>query len=170
MKAKLKSMQPRAVLYARAMGPYAKSAPEAWRQLTDWLVERDLRQKVVTGYGWFRDYPATISPFLQRYDACIELVPGLGSDFRAGIGRQTLPGGLYLMHQRPIESISGRVGSGLSPDFMLAHRDIALDPERSVMEEVALTDTDDLWTTAGHVLVPVASALSATMTQPRHVA
>lgn len=157
MKVNITHLPPRAVLYARATGPYAKGAETAWRQLMDWLTERDRQHDVVAGYGWFRDDPATINPFLQRYDACIELLAGISSDFRAGIGRQTLPGGYYVIHMPMPDQATDPRQAGRGMSGMLAERKIAVDTERSMLERVTLDAKSGVWTASPHVLVPVTS-------------
>jgi AraC family transcriptional regulator len=89
---------PKAVLYARAHGPYAASSFAAWNLMLDWLDQRRARARVPRGIGVIRDDPAKTGQFLRRYDACVEIIPGLESDLHAGIGRQTLPGGTYAVH------------------------------------------------------------------------
>lgn len=91
-------IRPLTVLYARGMGPYQTSAPEAWRRLNHWLEQHNARRAAKVGYGVFRDNPAVTDPDLIRYDACVGLIGELDADPEAGIGRQTLPGGAYAVH------------------------------------------------------------------------
>jgi len=170
VKVNITHLPPRAVLYARATGPYAKGAEAAWRQLLDWLTERDRQHDVVAGYGWFRDDPAKTNPFLQRYDACIELLAGISSDFRAGIGRQTLPGGHYLVHVPALNQKSDPRQSGASAYGMLADVNIAVDTERSMLERVTLDAKSGVWTPSPQVLVPVTSPNPLSMDTGRRVA
>jgi AraC family transcriptional regulator len=87
-----------AVLYARATGPYASSSKEAWGMMLQWLDDRDLRGRVARGFGLLRDDPSRTGQFLRRYDACVEVLPGMESDLSSGIGRQTLGGGAYAVY------------------------------------------------------------------------
>jgi AraC family transcriptional regulator len=91
-------IRPMSVLYARSMGPYQLSAPQAWRAMNAWLQGHPARHRVKQGYGYFRDNPTLTAPELLRYDACVPLAPGLEPDPEAGISRQTLPGGAYAVH------------------------------------------------------------------------
>ena len=86
------------VLYARAIGPYQASAPEAWSRMNAWLDSRHSRSRAKQGYGYFRDNPRTTAPDLLRFDACVPMTFGLEPDTEAGIGRQTLPGGAFAVY------------------------------------------------------------------------
>src|SRR5262245_55381390 len=86
------------VVYARSMGPYQHSAPQAWRTMSAWLQCHAARQRVKQAYGYFRDNPKLTAPELLRYDACVPVTTGLDADPDAGISRQTLPGGAYAVH------------------------------------------------------------------------
>jgi DNA gyrase inhibitor GyrI len=91
-------IRPMTVVYARAMGSYATSAPEAWGRMNAWLERRQSRSRVKQGYGYFRDNPRLTAPELLRYDACVPLTFGLDPEPDSGIGRQTLPGGAFAVH------------------------------------------------------------------------
>jgi DNA gyrase inhibitor GyrI len=91
-------IRPISVVYARGLGPYQQSAPEAWRTLNAWLEHHPARHRVKQGYGYFRDNPKTTAPELLRYDACVPVAAGLDADPDAGICRQTLPGGAFAVH------------------------------------------------------------------------
>jgi AraC family transcriptional regulator len=86
------------VFYARSMGPYHVSAPEAWRSMIGRLERNRSRQRVKQGYGYFRDNPRITPVELLRYDACVSVLPGLDAEPEAGIGRQTLSGGAFAVH------------------------------------------------------------------------
>jgi DNA gyrase inhibitor GyrI len=91
-------IRPMTVLYARAIGPYQASAPEAWSRMNAWLDSRHSRSRAKQGYGYFRDNPRTTAPDLLRFDACVPMTFGLEPDTEAGIGRQTLPGGAFAVY------------------------------------------------------------------------
>jgi AraC family transcriptional regulator len=91
-------VRPSTVVYARAFGPYAASAAEAWRTMDAWLATRQLRSRVKQFYGYFRDNPRLTAPELLRYDACVPATFGIVADPEAGIGSQALPGGAYAVH------------------------------------------------------------------------
>jgi AraC family transcriptional regulator len=91
-------IHPVTVVYARATGHYAASAETAWQKLNAWLADRKARRQVKRGLGLFHDNPQVTAPELLRYDACVELMAGLGPDPAAGIGCQTLGGGTHAVH------------------------------------------------------------------------
>ena len=95
MRVTYRYVRPRPALYVRAYGPYAQSAAEAWAAMNGWLDECQARAKCRSGYGIYRDDPATTPAELRRYDACIPLIPELDHDAPEQIGRQVLPGGAY---------------------------------------------------------------------------
>jgi AraC family transcriptional regulator len=117
-------IRPMTVVYARSMGPYQASCPEAWSRMSRWLDCRNARSRVKQGYGYFRDNPKTTAPELLRYDACVPLTFGLEPEPEVGIGRQTLPGGAYAVHTH--------VGSyaAIGELFSCLHRDIV--PKRGL--------------------------------------
>lgn len=98
MRVTYRYIRPATVVYVRTVGPYAASAREAWDVMGRWLDDRKVRRQVRRGFGFFRDNPVTTEAHLLRYDACVEVIPGLDADAEAGIGRQVLPGGAYGVH------------------------------------------------------------------------
>jgi len=91
-------IRPITVVYARGIGPYDLSAPEAWRSMNTWLEGHPARQRVKQGFGYFRDNPRSTAPELLRYDACVPVTLGLDADPVAGISRQMLPGGAFAVY------------------------------------------------------------------------
>lgn len=96
MRVAYRQLPPVTVLYARSMGAYQDASREAWRVMSGWLDQRQVRGRVKQAYGYFRDDPRRTAPELLRYDACVPLTFGIEPE--AGIGRQTLPGGAYAVH------------------------------------------------------------------------
>lgn len=148
--------RPAAVAYARATGPYEASSKAAWGQMLEWLDVLGLRDKVVRGIGFIRDNPSTTGAFLRRYDACVELIPGLDADLSAGIGRQMIAGGTYAIHTHV--GAHGRIPEAFSQlhRTWLPMHGFAVDYERPFME-IYLTDPATT-TAAGHrteLCVPV---------------
>ncbi len=92
-------MRPMRVLYARAYGPYAQSSHAAWQRMLAWLDSRRARSLLERGIGAIQDDPRAVGPYQRRYDACVEIKPGINVDARAFIGRQVLAGGAYAMHR-----------------------------------------------------------------------
>ncbi|KAB2919988.1 MAG: GyrI-like domain-containing protein [Hyphomicrobiaceae bacterium] len=130
MRVNYRYIRPLTVLYARSMGPYVTSAPEAWQRLNRWLEQHNARRAAKMGYGIFRDNPTVTEPDLIRYDACVGLIGDLDADPEAGIGRQTLPGGAYAVHVHvgSYDEI-GRIFSSLHRD-LVPRRGLSVDYER----------------------------------------
>lgn len=90
-------MKPTAVLFARATGPYETSVQVAWGRMLSWLDEQRVRKRTPRGFGIINDNPRASDPDVRRYDACVELQPGLTTDPSSGIGRKMTPGGAYAV-------------------------------------------------------------------------
>ena len=86
------------MVFIRAVGPYDQSAKAAWQQMRAWIDLHKIPQPIARGIGFIRDNPQKTGPFLRRYDACIDIVPGIDIDYHAGVGRQTLPGGTFAVY------------------------------------------------------------------------
>lgn len=63
-----------------------------------WIELHNIPKPIARGIGFIRDNPHKTGPFLRRYDACIDIVPGIDIDYHAGVGRQTLPGGTFAVY------------------------------------------------------------------------
>jgi AraC family transcriptional regulator len=125
--------RPLSVLYARTMGPYETSTPEAWARIAGFLEQNKARRLVKRGYGFMRDNPKTTQADLLRYDACIGLVGDLDADAAAGIGRQILPGGAYAVHTHVgAYDRMGEIFSKLHTS-LVQKRGLSLDHDRSFM-------------------------------------
>ena len=57
-------VRPLSVLYARALGPYDQSTPQAWATMAAWLDQHNARRLVKRAYGFIRDNPRTTPPEL----------------------------------------------------------------------------------------------------------
>jgi AraC family transcriptional regulator len=91
-------LRPSSVVYIRATGPYDQSGKAAWQQMRAWIELHNIPKPIARGIGFIRDNPQKTGPFLRRYDACIDIVPGIDIDYHAGVGRQTLPGGTFAVY------------------------------------------------------------------------
>jgi AraC family transcriptional regulator len=91
-------MRPSSVLYIRATGPYDQSAKVAWDRMRVWIAAQSTIKPVTRGIGFIRDNPDRTGPYLRRYDACVDVAPGLDIDYHAGVARQTLPGGTFVVY------------------------------------------------------------------------
>jgi AraC family transcriptional regulator len=109
---------PATMLYVRALGPYAESSREAWRQLEGWLDHHHARKGLRFGFGILHDNPKTTAPELIRYDACIPLAPLADLPPVEGIARRTLPAGTWAVHTHV--GAYGEVGDVMST----LHRDL----------------------------------------------
>jgi AraC family transcriptional regulator len=116
--------QPVTVLYARGVGPYARSAPQAWRALGSWLDAHQARRRVKQAFGLLRDDPNATAPELLRYDACVPVMLDADFPLAQGIARQTLPGGAYAVHTH--------VGSYDEVGGLLSHLHSRIVPERAL--------------------------------------
>ena len=148
------SLSPRMVAYARATGPYANSARDAWQLLIAWLEERGLKDRIRHGWGWLRDDPLAVSPFLLRYDACVSLTPGIGSDLRSGIGRQLLPGGTFVPRDRDRHLATTGEWIEACSAAAMGRQYLSYDRSGAMLEEVQLTP-DGVGHSASRLLVPV---------------
>ncbi|MBN9261904.1 MAG: GyrI-like domain-containing protein [Hyphomicrobium sp.] len=88
-------LRPTPVLHYRAIGPYERSVKEAWGAILGWLDARDLRKFGPRAFGVIHDHARSTDPMALRYDACVELVPGLSAAPECGIVRKVTPGGAY---------------------------------------------------------------------------
>jgi AraC family transcriptional regulator len=103
-------LRPTPVLQYRALGPYDRSVKEAWATLLRWLEVRDLRKLGPRAYGVIHDCSRSTEPTELRYDACVELVPGLSADPEFGIVRKVTPGGAYA--QGYLKGCYGQISDG----------------------------------------------------------
>lgn len=98
MRVTYRYIRPVTVLYARGNGCYEAAARLAWEKLGGWLVAHNARRHIRRGFGIFRDNPQVTATDLLRYDACVEMTPGLDMAGNAGIARQVLGGGTHAIH------------------------------------------------------------------------
>lgn len=119
MKIEIQELPIRRVAYARALGPYARSAEQAWPVTCRWAGPRGHLKSGAQMIGISHDDPSITPPEKLRYDAC---VTG-GDDVQAerDIGVQTLPAGKYAVahFEGPGEQISqayGKIFGEFLPD------------------------------------------------------
>jgi len=103
-------LRPTPVLHYRAMGPYDQSVKEAWGTLLGWLDAHDLRKLGPRAFGVIHDCSRSTDAAALRYDACVELVPGLRAEPDLGIVRRVTPGGAYA--QGFLEGCYGQISEG----------------------------------------------------------
>lgn len=149
-------MKPTAVLYTRAIGPYERSVSTAWNHMLGWLDTQRVRRRTPRGFGIINDDPRSSSADDRRYDACVELQPGLTTDPSAGIGRAMTPGGAFAVARiRGPHSAIRDAFKHLRNAWVPAHG-LKIDPDRPHLEiylnDPAITDPTDLLT---EVCVPV---------------
>lgn len=88
-------LRPTRLIYVRVRGCYADIIPEAWDRLFRLLDANGLYASLGRGYGLARDNPLEIDPQNCRYDACVEIHPGLEERSLRAFGSTTLPAGAY---------------------------------------------------------------------------
>jgi len=127
-------LRPCAVLQYRAIGPYDRSVKEAWETLLGWLDMRDLRKYNARAFGIIHDCSRMTDAEALRYDACVELVPGLSPDPEFGITRKMTPGGAYALGQiRGCHSQIGAAFRYMSSQWAEAEK-LRVDSTRPLME------------------------------------
>ena len=132
MEVRLEILPPVAVIAHRSIGPYDRSAPAAWDELSDWVRAKGLWERVRGAYGYGLDDPSATPPEQIRYDACVALEGAVEpeADFEA----KDLPGGRYAVWTmvgpyRGMPAAFGRlVGEWLPSSGQ------ALDPTRPFLE------------------------------------
>jgi AraC family transcriptional regulator len=81
------------VAYLRYTGPFGEPLGKFWRNtVAPWLADHGLVD--CPRYGITLDHPGTTPPEQCRYDACVELPPGLSLP---DAGETTIPGGPYAI-------------------------------------------------------------------------
>jgi AraC family transcriptional regulator len=93
-------LRPSRVIYARAFGAYAASAPQAWDHLVSWLDKAGVPATLGRSFGLARDNPVSTSADKCRYDACVDLDPFFEERALRELGVLTLPGGSYLRQRK----------------------------------------------------------------------
>lgn len=134
MEMSLVYLRPKPVLFVRASGSYRRSSKRAWTILLAWLEGQDPRWRSASGYGIVNDDPHRVSAPSRRYDACIDMLPGLEIDPAIGIGRRMTPGGPYAIVrcQGPYD----RLGAAFSQlhRACTADRALRVEPGRALVE------------------------------------
>lgn len=127
-------LRPTPVLHCRAVGPYDRSVKEAWGTLLGWLDARDLRRLGPRAFGVIHDNARSTAPSARRYDACVELVPGLRAEPEFGIVRKLTPGGAYA--QGYLKGCYGQISEGfryMCSQWAAAEK-LRIDTSRPLME------------------------------------
>ena len=91
MEVKVEQMKAVRALYVRRMGPYARSAGEAWDALCRWAGPRGLLGPQTMMFGVSYDDPETSPAAQLRYDACISVGPQVQPEGEVCL--MTLPAG-----------------------------------------------------------------------------
>ena len=93
MKIEYSDRQPVKVAYLRYTGPFGEPVGKFWRAtVAPWLADHGLMD--CPRYGVALDNPGSTPPERCRYDACVELPPGLTLPDAA---ETTIPGGRYAV-------------------------------------------------------------------------
>jgi AraC family transcriptional regulator len=83
------------LIFVRAKGCYADTIPETWERLFRLLDANGLYASLGRGYGLAHDNPLEIGSQNCRYDACVEIRPGLKERSLRDFGVTRLPCGVY---------------------------------------------------------------------------
>jgi AraC family transcriptional regulator len=134
MRVSVRYLRPSAVLYIRSTGPYEQSANAAWERMRTWLDSQDMTSLPGRGIGYIRDNPERTGPFLRRYDACIDIVPGLDTDYHAGVGRQTLPSGTFAVYEHVGAHSELRDAFNVMKNSAIPQRGFKIDGARAFLE------------------------------------
>ncbi len=126
-------LRPLSVVCIRALGPYATSSQEAWRQMFAWLDDSGMRRDVGCGYGLMHDNPHFVPKEECRYDACVELIEGYESAVPVGFRFMRLPGGAYARQR--MKGIGG-LGDAISDlrDGWVPSNGLKIEPARPFIE------------------------------------
>jgi len=151
MEFRIEEFTPRDVAFTRRQGAYKQMAPVAWQALWAWLRDAGHADKVkrAIGIGW--DDPVSTPLADRRYDACVELHEKVDGDPGYEISLQTLPGGLYAVHQLvgPYHRIGDTLQTmmndalpekGLAPDMTRPFLEIYINDPTEVAEHELRTD------------------------------
>lgn len=127
-------LRPKPVLHYRALGPYDQSVKEAWATVFRWLEARDLRKFGPRAYGVIHDCSRSTDAAALRYDACVEIVPGLSAAPELGIVRRVTPGGAYA--QGVLRGCYGQISDGFRHmcSQWAAAENLRVDSSRPLME------------------------------------
>ena len=134
MRIKFVYLRPKPVLHYRALGPYDQSVKEAWDTLFGWLDARDLRKFGPRAYGVIHDSSRSTDAAALRYDACVEIVPGLSAAPELGIVRRVTPSGAYA--QGVLKGCYGQISDGFRTMCAqwAAAENLRVDSSRPLME------------------------------------
>lgn len=99
MKLNFVYLRPSQLVGFRKVGPYQETAPQAWKQMFDWLDRNNLRGHVQRGFGMAFDDPRVTAADKCRYMACIDMPEALPASAWDDMMPQNLPGGAYARHR-----------------------------------------------------------------------
>lgn len=149
-------MRPTPVLYCGATGPYEDSARQAWSAMSTWLEASRRPLALQRGFGLIHDHCAAVEPIERRYEACVELLPGLSADPENGIVRRVTPSGAYALAR--LKGCHRQIGEGFRRlrERWSESGSIVIDVERPCMaiylNDPATTPDEELLT---QICVPV---------------
>ena len=122
MKIDLVQRQPARVAYLRYTGPFGEPLALFWRsKVSPWLADNGLLD--CPRYGVTLDDPASTPPEKRRYDACVELPPGLSLPESP---EATIAGGLYAV------TLFRGTGAGIGAAWAEFMREILGDSARRI--------------------------------------
>ena len=128
MKVAIVERPPVKVFYLRYTGPYGEPIGKFWRNtVSPWLADHGLLD--CPRYGMAVDNPRDTPPDRCRYDACVEVPPGLRLP---DAEETTIPGGRYAV--TPFKGVGAGIGTAWSAFGEECHRVHAVDMQRLPFE------------------------------------
>ncbi|QGY43775.1 helix-turn-helix domain-containing protein [Maribellus comscasis] len=102
---KIKTVKPKTVVYARAIGNYNLSAEKAWKTVCEFAKTKKLFGFKTEFIGISHDDPKITEAEKLRYDACVAISKNIAPEGEIGV--QEIPGGEYAVftHKGPYEKL-----------------------------------------------------------------
>ena len=128
MKVEITERQPVRVAYQRYTGPYGEALSRFWRStVAPWLADHGLVD--CPRYGVTLDDPLTTPPERCRYDACVELPPGLSLP---DAPETTVAGGRYAVV--PFKGTGAEIVAAWGAFMRMLEPGGRIDPQRPPFE------------------------------------
>jgi AraC family transcriptional regulator len=106
LKAEIKKLEPKKVIYVSSIGPYeGKGTEMAWEKVCRFAEKRRLFLRDTEFIGISHDDPKITESEKLRYDACLTINKDVAPE--GEIGAKTIPGGTYavFLHKGPYEKL-----------------------------------------------------------------
>ncbi len=105
MKAEIRKIAERKVVFARETGPYARSAMRAWERLIPFCIKNSLFEENSQYIGVYYDDPTVTDPEKLRAEACVTLDKEVTPT--DGLAVKVIPAGKYavFLHEGPYDKL-----------------------------------------------------------------